>query len=219
MNATSTSSPATPKVFVVDDDPSVRLSLSRLLASVDLEVETFSCAESFLSADRSDARGCAVLDVKLPQLDGLELQRRLADARVGLPIIFLTGQGDIPMSVRAMKAGAVEFMTKPFQPADLIAAVRDAIERDRVARIERDDLAALTARYESLTAREREVMRGVVAGQLNKQIAAEFGTREATVKEQRAKVMEKMRVGSVAELVRFALRLGHLEAADEGRLK
>ncbi|AUX47539.1 chemotaxis protein CheY [Sorangium cellulosum] len=217
MNATSTISSPVSKVFVVDDDASVRASLSRLLASVDLTVETFPCAESFLSADHSDARGCAVLDVKLPQLDGLELQRRLADARVNLPIIFLTGQGDIPMSVRAMKAGAVEFMTKPFRPEDLIAAVREAIERDRVARIERDDLAELTSRYASLTAREREVMRGVVAGQLNKQIAAEFGTREATVKEQRAKVMEKMRAGSVPELVRFALRLGHLDGADGGR--
>lgn len=204
---------ALPKVFIVDDDPAVRAGLSRLLASVDLDVEAFASAESFLASHRADATGCAVLDIKLPKLDGLELQRRLADARVTLPIIFLTGQGDIPMSVRAMKAGAVEFLTKPFEPAGLIQAVRQAIARDQAQREERKEITELSLRYESLTLRERDVMRGVVAGQLNKQIAAEFGTSVATVKEQRAKVMAKMRVESVADLVRIAVRLGHLGGA------
>jgi FixJ family two-component response regulator len=198
-----------PVIFVIDDDKSVRDSLQRLLASVGLAVEAFPSAQAFLSSPRPDSPGCLVLDVRLPGLSGLDLQRELARTDVPLPIIFLTGHGDIPMSVRAMKAGAIEFLTKPFREQDLLDAIRQAIERDRAARRERQELAELRRRYGTLTPREREVMAGIVAGLLNKQIAADFGTSEATVKEQRGQVMVKMQVGSLAELVRIASRIGH----------
>jgi FixJ family two-component response regulator len=197
-----------PVVFVVDDDRSVRDSLSRLITSVGMAVEVFPSAQAFLKTHREDAPGCLVLDVRLPGLSGLDLQRELAKSNVTLPIIFLTGHGDIPMSVQAMKAGAVEFLTKPFRGQDLLDAIRQAIDRDHAARMERHELAALRSRYDTLTPRERDVMAGVVAGLLNKQIAAEFGTSEATVKEQRGQVMLKTQAGSVAELVRIAGRLG-----------
>ena len=197
-----------PIVFVVDDDRSVRDALRRLITSVGMTVEVFPTAQAFLSAPRGDAPGCLVLDVRLPGLSGLDLQRELSSAHATLPIIFLTGHGDIPMSVQAMKAGAIEFLTKPFRGQDLLDAIRHAIDRDRAARMERQELAELHRRYDTLTPRERNVMAGVVAGLLNKQIAAEFRTTEATVKEQRGQVVLKMRAGSLADLVRSAGRLG-----------
>jgi FixJ family two-component response regulator len=196
-----------PVVFVVDDDRSIRDALRSLIASVGLRVQTFPTAQEFLSSQRSDAPGCLVLDVRLPGLSGLDLQRELAKAGIAIPIIFITGHGDIPMSVQAMKAGAVEFLTKPFRDQQLLDAIQQAIERDRVERVQRIESAELRRRYELLTPREREVMAHVVAGLLNKQIAGELGTSEITVKVHRAQAMQKMRAESLADLVRIAGRL------------
>jgi len=206
-----------PTVFVVDDDHAVRESLRRLLTSVGITVEVFPTAQAFLAGRRADAPGCLVLDVRLPGLSGLDLQRELATTNATLPIIFLTGHGDIPMSVRAMKAGAIEFLTKPFREQDLLDAIRQAFERDRATRAERHEVAELRRRYDSLTPRERDVMTGVVAGRLNKQIAADLGSAESTVKEQRGQVMQKMQAGSVADLVRSAGRLGIGPAGSEAQ--
>jgi len=195
-------------VFVVDDDAAIRTSLHRLITSAGFRVEVFASTRAFLDAPRPDAPGCLVLDVRLPGLSGLDLQRQLVETDAELPIVFVTGHGDIPMSVRAMKAGAVEFLTKPFRPQALLDAVRSAVERDRAMRTERQERAELRRRYASLTPRERDVLERIVGGLLNKQIAGELGTSEATVKEQRGHVMAKMQAGSVPELVRFAARLG-----------
>jgi FixJ family two-component response regulator len=196
-----------PVVFVVDDDSSLRHALTNLLRSVGLRVETFGSAREFLAGPRPDAPGCVVLDVRLPGLSGLDLQRELAAAQMDLPIIFMTGYGDIPMTVQAMKAGAVEFLTKPFRDQDLLDAIQQALERDRVAWRQRAALAAVRQCYDRLTPREREVMRLVVAGWLNKQIAADLGTSEIMVKVHRGQVMRKMQAASVADLVRMAAHL------------
>ena len=195
-------------VFIVDDDPSIRESLRRLVSSLGHAARTCTSAETFLETLRPDVLGCIILDVLLPDLNGLEVQARLADLGVQLPIIFLTGSADIPMSVRAMKAGAMEFLTKPFRNEQLVEAIRVALDTNRTMQRRRVELAELGQRYESLSARERQVMAKVIEGLLNKQIAGDFGTTEATVKQQRAQVMSKMRANSVAELVRFAARIG-----------
>ena len=194
-------------VFIVDDDPSMCGAVTSLLGTVGLKVQAFKTAQEFLGAKRPDRPSCLVLDVRLPGLSGLDLQREVASVDPPIQIVFITAHGDIPMSVQAMKAGAVEFLTKPFRDQQLLDAVQQAIDRDRAARDQRAELAELRQRYESLTPREREVMTLVVTGLLNKQIAADLRTSEATVKAHRAQLMRKMDVESVAQLVRIAERL------------
>jgi RNA polymerase sigma factor (sigma-70 family) len=197
-----------PIVFVVDDDPSVRRAIKRLIGSVGLQAELFGSAMEFLRGKRPDAPSCLVLDIRLPGISGLDFQRELAAANIGIPIIFITARGDIPMTVRAMKAGAVEFLTKPFRDQDLLDAIHTALERDRTNRQQAAEIAVLRQRLESLTPREREVLPLVVSGLLNKQIAGELGTSETTVKVHRSQLMRKMGTDSLADLVRLAEKIG-----------
>ncbi len=196
------------KVFVIDDDESIREALQSLIRSVGLNVETFAAAQDFLHGPRPDMPSCLILDVRMPGLSGLDLQRELAQANIHIPIIFITGHGDIPMSVRAMKAGAVEFLTKPFRDQDLLDAIHQALDRDRLARDQQAESAELRERSHLLTPRESEVFTLVVKGLLNKQIALQLGISEITIKLHRRQVMEKMQAGSLADLVRMAEKLG-----------
>jgi len=198
---------AAPIVFVVDDDPSVRRAIKRLIGSEGLQVELFGSAQEFLKSRRPDAPSCLVLDIKLPGISGLDFQRQLAETDIRIPIIFVTAHGDIPMTVRAMKAGAVEFLTKPFRDQDLLDAIELALERDRTRRQEESEIAELRERFESLTPREQEILPLVVSGRPNKQIAAELGTSEITIKVHRGSVMRKMQAEYLADLVRMAGRL------------
>jgi FixJ family two-component response regulator len=199
---------ASPIVFVVDDEPSVCVSLRRLLGSVGLEARTFSSAQDFLRCERPNVPACLVLDVRLPGLSGLDLQEELAAERIELPVIFITGHGDIPMSVRAMKAGAVEFLTKPFREQDLLEAIQHGIQQDRIVRQRHAEMRLLQQRYTLLTPREREVFPRVTSGLLNKQIAAQLGASEKTIKVHRGQVMQKMKAESLAHLIHMAEKLG-----------
>jgi len=200
-------SAAVPTVFIIDDDRGVRQSIQDLVESVGLRSESFATGREFLSSKRGDGPSCLVLDVRLPQMSGLDFQRQLAEAGVQIPIIFITGHGDIPMTVKAMKSGAVEFLTKPFRDQDLLDAIQQALRRDRESRKQQSEIDILRERYGTLTAREREVMSLVVSGLLNKQIASELGASETTIKIHRGRVTEKMQAKSLAELVRMADKL------------
>jgi FixJ family two-component response regulator len=199
--------PAAPTVFIIDDDRGMRQAVQDLVESVGLRAESFATGQEFLNRQPSSDPSCLVLDVRLPQMSGLDFQRRLTEIGMQIPIIFITAHGDVPMSVRALKSGAVEFLTKPFRDQDLLDAIQQALQRDRAAREQQAEVDELHGRYQALTAREREVMRLVVSGLLNKQIASEIGASEATVKIHRSNVMQKMQAGSLIELVRMADKL------------
>ena len=198
---------ALPTVFIIDDDRGLRQAIQDLVESVGLRAESFASGEDFLRAKRMNRPSCLVLDVRLPQMSGLDFQQRLTETGIQIPIIFITAHGDIPMSVRALKSGALEFLTKPFRDQDLLDAIHQALERDRGAREQQSEIHNLQERVRTLTAREQEVMNLVVSGMLNKQIASEIGTSEATVKVHRGNVMRKMKAGSVVDLVRMADKL------------
>jgi RNA polymerase sigma factor (sigma-70 family) len=204
---------AAPVVFVVDDDPSIRRAIKILLESVGLEVELFGSAQEFVAGRPADRPSCLVLDIRLPGVSGLDFQRQLNEAKINIPIIFISAHGDVPMTVRAMKAGAIEFLTKPFRDQDLLDAVQVALDRDRARRQREGEIATLRERFESLSAREREVVAMVVSGMPNKQIAAKIGITENTVKVHRSRAMEKLQAQSLADLVKMVERLRYLKAS------